>query len=92
MILNVVWVGESSGIPRFWQINSPYLNQEEQIKPAILLLAPPDFQTFLQPWVVVFAAAAVSTNSVFTIFKFQTDCDLMKQLLNKYAEKIGLIG
>jgi hypothetical protein len=27
-----------------------YLHQEEQIIPTTLLLAPPDFQTFLRPW------------------------------------------
>ena len=30
-------------------VMAPYLIQEGQIMPAILLLAPPDFQTFLRP-------------------------------------------
>ena len=42
-------------------------------------------------YIAVLALAEVSTNSVFTIFKFQTDCVLMEKL-NKYANKIGLVG
>ena len=48
--MSTVYRGVVPGVAGGTMADQTYLNREGQIIPTILLLAPPDFQTFLRSW------------------------------------------
>ena len=80
----VVPGGAGGATPDFDILVNPISTKKGQIMPTMLLLAPPDFQTFLPPWITITTNS--QANPVASALNF---CVLRKYLVQNFCFKSG---